>query len=226
MKRRRGSAAIGWEGLLRTIDVGKRLRIVPLWEKGRTNAARINLVIDPGPSFGAGDHPTTVMALELLEEAMALLQSEMNAPSMLDAGTGTGVLAIAAKALGSGLTVGLDIDGAAICVARRNAQLNGNLFLPCESGGSIHFFVGDASAVRGEFDVVAANLAAPVLVRSAKLLTKLTARYLVLSGIAEEMEAAVFAGFGSLEMNLMRKTRQDQWCAGLVERRGAKINFE
>jgi len=200
------------------VDVGERLRIVPLWERGRTGPERINLVIDPGPSFGAGDHPTTIMALELVEEAMALLKREFIAPSMLDAGTGTGVLAIAAKALGSGLTVGFDIDGAAICVARRNAELNASLFHESKSGESVDFFVGDASAIRSSFDVVAANLAAPVLVRSAGLLAKLAGKYLVLSGIAEEMEAAVRSAYVSLEMVLVRKIHQGRWYAGLLRK--------
>jgi len=205
------------------VDVGERLRIVPLWERALTGPERINLVIDPGPSFGAGDHPTTIMALELLEQVMVLIKREMITPSVLDAGTGTGVLAIGAKALGSGLTVGFDVDGAAIYVARRNAELNANLFCESKAGASVNFFVGDASAIRGAFDVVAANLAAPVLVRSAELLTRLAGKYLVLSGIAEEMEAAVCAAYSSSEMLLIRKIHQGRWYAGLFGRGDTRL---
>lgn len=137
---------------------------------------------------------------------------------MLDAGTGTGVLAIAAKALGAGFTAAFDIDGAAIFVAQRNVELNERLFADQQSGARITFFVGDAAAVRGEFDLVAANLAGPVLVRSAEVLTRLCGNYLVLSGIAEEMEAAVFAAYGSLGMELITKTHRERWNGGLLRR--------
>jgi ribosomal protein L11 methylase PrmA len=86
---------------------------------------RIPLIIDPGPSFGAGDHPTTIMALELLEEAISEESQTGSSPTLLDVGTGTGVLAIAGKSLGTGFTVGLDIDSASVFTARRNVDLNG-----------------------------------------------------------------------------------------------------
>ena len=111
-------------GRVRSVDVGGSLRLVPYWERGLTKSDRIELIIDPGPSFGAGDHPTTLMALELLEVAISMAEEIGPPPTMLDVGTGTGVLAIAGKMLGTGFTVGLDVDPAAVFIARRNVALN------------------------------------------------------------------------------------------------------
>lgn len=226
MRKKTGSRTGGWAGNLVSVEVGHRLRVVPLWERYRVDAERINLVVDPGASFGAGDHPTTVMALELLEEAMARLKREIRAPSMLDAGTGTGILAIAAKALGSGLTVAFDIDGAAIFLAQRNEDLNAGLYEVHGERAPINFFVGDAKALCGVFDTVAANLAAPVLVRSAEVLTSLCGEYLVLSGIADEMEAAVFAAYDAVSMELIAKEHRERWNAGLLRKRTQKNRAE
>ncbi len=180
LKRISGKTNKWWMGKIKSQDVGKRLRIVPFWERGMTESDRIQIIIDPGPSFGAGDHPTTTMALELLEEAVD--KCACSAPSMLDVGTGTGVLAIAARLSGAGLIVAHDIDKAAVVVARRNLQLNG---IDCGIGendpNSVHLFVGGVDCVKGEFPIVAANLAAPTLLRVRDQLTPRVGRYLALS---------------------------------------------
>ncbi|HMK37197.1 MAG TPA: 50S ribosomal protein L11 methyltransferase [Desulfomonilaceae bacterium] len=122
MKKRSSNTHNWWMGKVRSVDAGKKLRLVPYWERGLSPSDRIHIIIDPGPAFGVGDHPTTLMALELLEHAVA--ETNRPEPTMLDVGTGTGVLAIAAKALGTGLTVGLDTDPAAVFTAKRNVGLN------------------------------------------------------------------------------------------------------
>ena len=117
------------------------------------------MIVDPGPAFGAGNHPATVMALQLLEVALDRSSAEVQFPSMLDLGTGTGILAIAAKRLGAGFTVGVDIDSAAIYSARRNLKLNG-----LTSKDSVELLIGGVESVRGTFKIVTANLVAPLLV--------------------------------------------------------------
>ena len=59
-----------WTGGLGPVDVGNTLRIVPYWDCWRTESDRLNIVVDPGASFGSGDHPTTLIALELLEKTI------------------------------------------------------------------------------------------------------------------------------------------------------------
>jgi len=125
LRKRNRNTEQWWMGKVRPLDVGERLKLVPFWERGLAVSDRTPLIIDPGPSFGTGDHPTTIMALELLEEAVNEASQTGCEPTLLDVGTGTGVLAIAGKILGTGFTLGLDIDSASVFTARRNVDLNG-----------------------------------------------------------------------------------------------------
>lgn len=176
-----GSAAV------QSKNVGDRIRLVPYWEKGIVKSDRLEVIIDPGVSFGSGDHPTTIMALELLEKAFPTGEKDLSGGRMLDVGTGTGVLAIAAKRLGSGITVGLDIDFAAVYSAGWNFRQNG-----FTGDDSVILIAGGPECLRSTFHVVAANLAAPVLVRLHQAISRVTEKLLILSGIADAMFQAVF----------------------------------
>ena len=216
MRRPTRSKWEGWTGKIRSLDVGENLRVVPYWERGLQETRRHELLIDPGPSFGAGDHPTTIMALELLERAVAEALARTASPSMLDVGTGTGVLAIAGKALGTGFTVGLDIDGAAIFTARQNLRLNG-LAPGAAETPSIHLFIGGVEAVGGKFALVAANLAAPTLLRVLRPLRNCVAGFLVLSGIADAMVEEVLSAYQSAGLVLRSRLQRDGWNAALFD---------
>ncbi|MDQ1286286.1 MAG: ribosomal protein methyltransferase, partial [Thermodesulfobacteriota bacterium] len=161
-----------WTGGLVSVDVGNTLRVVPYWECWRTESDRLNVVVDPGASFGSGDHPTTLIALELLEKTINQMAGRRQPLSLFDIGTGTGVLAIAAEALGCGFIVACDLDPSAIWLAQRNVVLNDNLRSEAHKRRP-HFYVGPLDAVKCTFDLVVVNLAAPVLRR---LKTELIAR--------------------------------------------------
>lgn len=198
---------------MESVDVGERLRLVPYWERSFASGDRINIVIDPGPSFSAGDHPSTVMALELLESAMAAFAKQGDGPTVLDVGTGTGVLPIAARLLGAGFTVGFDTDSAAVYTARRNFRLNR---ITCEKRGNCaDLFVGTTEAVAVGFDIVLANLAAPTLIRLSPDLCRLTSRFLILSGIADAMKEAVRETYASHGLELVRSMEREDWNTGL-----------
>jgi len=207
-----------WMGKVRAVDIGRRLRLVPYWERGFARSDRIELIIDPGPAFGAGDHPTTIMALELLEAAIDLLGKQIHSTSFLDVGTGTGVLAIGAKALGSGLTVAFDPDPAAIFSARRNFQLNGFCRATGEPNDDIQSFVGGIESIKGAFDIVAANLVAPLLLNLSGHLTECVRRLLVLSGIADPMSDKVVTAYQSTGMDVIRRLQRDGWNSMLLGR--------
>lgn len=199
------------------MNVGERLRLVPYWEMSAVESDRINVIVDPGPAFGAGDHPSTVMALELLETALGQLVAEaVERPTMLDVGTGTGVLAIAAALLGTGFTAGFDIDSPAIYTARRNLDLNG-LSVPSHEP-SIELFVGELDCVKGPFHIVAANLAAPLLKRLADTLPPVVGSHLILSGIADEMKDVVIETYLSRGFSVLRQLNRENWNAALLRK--------
>jgi ribosomal protein L11 methyltransferase len=201
-------------GNVRAVDVGRSLRLVPYWQQRAATGERKEIVIDPGPSFGAGDHPTTVMALELLEKAMdGFLQGTV--PSLLDVGTGTGVLAIAGKALGAGLTVAFDPDPAAVFTARRNFGLNGLWEPDAAEPDRPLVFVGGVEAVSGSFDIVAVNLVAPLLLRLLDAITPRVGHWLILSGIADPMAEQTLNAYGNTGLGLVTSLSRGGWNAAL-----------
>lgn len=112
--------ATSWQKYYQPIPVGKRIYIVPDWMRGQAvPEGRAPLYLNPGLTFGTGSHPTTQLCLELLEEVLR------PGDRVLDLGCGSGILAIAALALGASRAVGVDIDPKAADVAFENAALNG-----------------------------------------------------------------------------------------------------
>ena len=123
------------------IRVSERLWIVPSWHEAPDPDAII-LVLDPGMAFGTGSHPTTRLCLEWLERSVT------PGISILDYGCGSGILAIAAAKLGAGDVLGVDIDLQAVSAAISNAERN-------EVSAR---FDDSAKEIRGQFDVVVANI--------------------------------------------------------------------
>lgn len=129
--------------------VGKRLFLTPPWSREETPPGRLRLTHNPGLACGTGEHPCTQLALMALEKTV-------NAESrVLDVGTGSGILAIAARLLGAKFVAGLDNDVAALAAARENFDLN-QLAANLAAGSA------DAVADR-RFDRVVANINASVL---------------------------------------------------------------
>jgi ribosomal protein L11 methyltransferase len=166
------------------IQISKRLWIVPSWHVAPDPSA-IVLVLDPGLAFGTGSHPTTRLCLQWLDSSLP------EKASVLDYGCGSGILAIAAKRLGAGRVVGVDIDPQAVQAARDNAQQN---------AVEVDFYLPDAIP-EAQYAVVIANILSNPLKVLAPLLAARTQPHgqIVLSGIlaeqAEEMRALYGAWF-------------------------------
>jgi len=158
------------------IQISPRLWIVPSWHVAPDPSA-IVLVLDPGLAFGTGSHPTTRLCLQWLDRALP------HNASVLDYGCGSGILAIAAKKLGAGTVVGVDIDPQAVQAARDNTERNAaavNFYLP-DGLPEAQYAVVIANILSNPLKVLAPLLAARVLLHG----------QIVLSGIlaeqAEEM---------------------------------------
>jgi len=134
------------------IPVSRRLVVLPEWTPPGTAGDRLAVRIRPGMGFGTGEHPTTAGCLELLDLDLGVRPRA----SVLDVGTGSGILALAAARLGAGSVVALDIDPDALANARANRALNS---LP-----GVGLVLGGIEAVRGPFDLVLANLVANLIV--------------------------------------------------------------
>ena len=207
----RGCAARDWQSFWRhhfhAHDVGTRLRIVPVWESKTDRARRrIRLILDPGLSFGTGEHFTTRFCLESLDR---LCRKPVPA-SMLDVGTGSGLLALAAARLGVRRVVAYDNDPQCLIHARANLRRNGVL-------GRVklgqHDLLQDPPP--GRFDVVCANVYGRILMEAAPVLARCAKRYLVLSGLREHELDGVADAYQALGGREMVRDGDGQW-GGLV----------
>jgi ribosomal protein L11 methyltransferase len=155
------------------IQISPHIWIVPTWHSAPDPHA-VNIVLDPGAAFGTGSHPTTRLCLQWIEAHLNASQK----PTMLDYGTGSGILAIAAKKLGAAETVGVDIDPQAVDAARYNAVQNGT---------DITFSTTD-TALNFVADITVANILANPLKVLAPLLASHThpGGQLALAGILDE----------------------------------------
>ena len=187
-------------------------RIVPAWEAGAgeaaTGASR-TLVVEPGLAFGTGTHESTRLGLGLLETCA----SAGALGDVLDLGAGSGILSVAAARLGARRVVAVEIDEEALPVARRHADLNR---VP------LRIVRGDgARAVRaGAFDVVVANISAPVLIeRAAEILGAVRPRgHVLLSGLLAEDAYSVGAAFRGAHR--LETRTEGAWSALLLRREG------
>lgn len=184
-----------WKKGYEPIAIGQRLLICPSWKRDQAkDTDRIVVEIDPGMAFGTGTHETTRGCLEMLEKYW-------RGGSLLDVGTGTGILAIAAIMLAPGSRViGFDVDPEAIEVARENAAING-------VADDIEIEVNKLSSFHGqEFDVAMANLTADVIIPLASEFPQVLKPQgaLIVSGILREQGDDVISslekqGFKSVE---------------------------
>ncbi len=163
------------------IRISQRLWVVPTWHEPRDPSA-VNVVLDPGVTFGTGTHPTTRLCLEWLGDHVA------PGDRVLDYGCGSGILAIAAMKLGAGTATGVDIDPQAVLAAARNGERN----------RVAARFVAPDALPPGDFDIVIANILTNPLRALAPLLAarvRGSGGKLVLSGILERQVADVMASY-------------------------------
>ena len=142
-----------WQEHFRPTRIGSRIVVKPSWEDYEPAAEDLVMEMDPGMAFGSGLHETTSMCIKALEKYM-----EPGA-RVLDVGTGTGILAIAAALLGADDCLGIDIDDEAVRVASENTAKNG-------LGDTIAIAKGDLTeGVSYEADIIVANLMADLVIR-------------------------------------------------------------
>jgi ribosomal protein L11 methyltransferase len=159
-------------------------------------------------AFGTGLHPTTAMCLEAIEETL----QHSTPAALLDVGTGSGVLALAALLMGVPHALGLDIDAEALRAAAENARLNG-------LDRRLQLTRGGPDAVAGTWPLVAANLLAAPLVQLAPVLVRRVGHHgrLVLSGIPPSIERDVDRAYRRLGMQHVLARSQAGWSALVLQ---------
>lgn len=190
---------------MKPLRIGRRLVIAS--EPGAANG-RSTLIIPAGAAFGTGDHATTAMSLRMLERVSRRLRGSWR---MLDAGTGSGILALAAKRFSAGSTVAIDNDRTAIATARENARVNGIR--------GVKFIVGDVKAMPpGPFDVITANLYSELLEATLPQFRSSLAEdgRLILSGVLRQQEAQLTKALKASRFRIVEARRRGKWVAILA----------
>lgn len=189
-----------WKAHFKPLRVGRRFLIAPTWEEPDPGPDDLVIRIDPGRAFGTGHHETTRLCLEWLEKYYERFQS------LLDVGTGSGILAIGAAMVGFKLVVGIDNDPEAIEVAAPNIELNG-------LAGRVRVFCASPAEVDGAFDVVISNIQALPLIRMSDVLSSrvLDGGKLVLSGILAEQAEEVRSAFEQKGCVLTGSRVEGEW---------------
>jgi ribosomal protein L11 methyltransferase len=177
-----------------------RVFVRPSWVKKRAERGQVEIILDPGLAFGTGTHPTTALCLAAID---AFLERNERA-SVLDVGTGSGLLAIAARKLGAGKVVGTDNDIVALRVAAENAA---------ENRVTVSLASEDLSKVKSTFDLVVANILANTLVELAPAIARKVEPKgtLLLSGILREQEEEVAAAYVARGLIPKRGARSGEW---------------
>ena len=182
-------------------------------DAGRVPPNAVALRIEAGAAFGTGHHGTTRGCLVALDR----LLKRRRVPSVLDVGTGTGVLAIAAARTGARAVLGADIDPDSVRIAAENAALNRARARFVLADGLAH----PAIAAAAPFDLVFANILARPLVRLAPAITAALAPggVAVLSGLLRGQERLVRAAYVARGMRLERRLHEDAWATLILRRR-------
>jgi ribosomal protein L11 methyltransferase len=189
-----------WRQHSQPVRVDPDLVICPAWVPFDAEPGVTVLRVEPGATFGLGDHPTTILSMRAVRAALR------PGSTVLDVGCGSGVLAIGACALGASRAVAIDISPASVAVARANAVANG-------VADRVDVSNTPLSAMDGEFDIVVANILAPTLVELAGDLVRTVSPsgVLIVSGILADRHDHVEAALQP--MRRIRRDVLDGWAA-------------
>lgn len=191
-----------WKQFFRPIRVG-RILVTPSWEHPSPEPGDVVVELDPGMAFGTGYHETTRLCLLALQDRIT------GGETVLDVGTGSGILAIAAARLGASRVVGLDVDRTAVEVAASNVRAAG-------LDGAVQIREADSPrAFDGEADVVTANIVAETIIDLADALIEKTrpGGTLIVSGIILDREADVSRRLSALNVEPIGQRYEGEWAA-------------
>ena len=197
-----------WKKYFKAFEVGERLAVCPTWETYRNIQNRKVISLDPGAAFGTGAHATTYLCLSMLETLVN------DKTKVLDIGTGSGILAVAACLLGAKSAVGVDIDELAVETANKNALING-------VSDKTEFLLGDlADKISGKYDIICANIVADVVMRLFDTVADYLAEggYLLVSGIIDIRSKEVEASAAAHGFKIIKAPTREEWHAYLLKK--------
>jgi ribosomal protein L11 methyltransferase len=185
-----------WKARINSVEVG-RLWVGPPWQQ--PPAGKVAITIEPKMAFGTGDHPTTTLCLQAVDDFL----SAHPGASVLDVGTGTGVLAFAAKKLGASRVVAVDNDPVSVELATEAARENGV--------AGIDISAKSLKQVSGSFDLVVANILANTLIDLSSSIVPKVKERLVLAGVLVPQAVEVRAAYEALGLRAQEPAVRGEW---------------
>ena len=198
-----------WKQYYKPIEIGERLLVIPKWEQADPRG-RVPLYLDPGLTFGTGDHATTRLCLAALEKTVR------GGERVLDLGCGSGILSIAALKLGAAAARAVDIDPMCLDVAYENAALNGiGRDTYTVQAGDVLSDEDLRAALGGGYDVVLANIVADVIIALAPLVRGFlkAGGVFICSGIIDGRAAEVAERLRGAGLELLETQERKGWYA-------------
>lgn len=198
-----------WKKYLYPEKVSEKFVVKPTWREYTPEEDELVIELDPGRAFGTGSHPTTSLCLKLMEKNI------QPGDSVIDVGTGSGILMIAAERLGASEVYGTDIDELAVESAKENLELNGI------SEEKAKVFHGDLISVVKDkkFDVVVANILADVLLILLKDISRVARKdgLIIFSGIIEDKLELLVREVEKLKLEILEIKADKEWRAMLIK---------
>lgn len=196
-----------WRQYYQPIEVGEKLLIQPVFKEEAPESDRVVIRIEPGLAFGTGNHESTRLCLEAVEDYVK------TGDKVLDIGCGSGILSIASVLLGAESAFGADIDATAVRIANENGALNGVQDKFSAKCGDL------TEHAKGKYNLVLANIVADVIIN----LTDNVADYMedgavfVMSGIIDTREQDVLDALSKNGFNIIRRKTQNGWVCLVAE---------
>ena len=202
--------ANSWKAYYKPLHIGKKMVIVPAWEKYEEQPGEISVRMDPGMAFGTGTHETTRLVIELLETYTK------KGSRVLDVGCGSGILAICAAKLGAAECKAYDIDPVAVRVARENIKDSGEENVTCD----VSDLLKQVDLTGGRYDLVCANIVADIIIRMAPDVGSYMKNDAVLlaSGIITERAEEVIEALHAQGLRVADRLDDNGWCALVVQK--------
>jgi ribosomal protein L11 methyltransferase len=201
--------ATAWKKYYHPVKISKRFTVVPTWEEYTpVNSDELIIELDPGMAFGTGTHPTTVMSIQALEQIVK------KGDSVIDVGTGSGVLSIAAAMLGAEKVKALDLDEVAVQSARLNLKLNKVHSIATVSQNNL------LEGISEKVDVVVANILAEVILRFTEDVAETVkpGGYFIAAGIIQQKKDQVKESIEAAGFHIEETLRMEDWVAFVAKR--------
>jgi ribosomal protein L11 methyltransferase len=204
-----------WKKYFKPIRVSNNIIVKPTWERYAPSSRDIVIEIDPGMAFGTGQHASTRMCIEALEDVIMQDRSVQNW-KVLDVGCGTGILGITAAKLGAGDVICLDIDKKATEIAAENAAIN-------LVSDRLHIVSKDAITINEPRNLIIANLTSKLLLKLRQHLTLLLEPegYMIISGIIEQDSKEIEENFLVAPLIQSKVIKEKEWVCYVLRKKAS-----